>query len=106
MSATARVMMTRAALHALATAVALLVSFRMLDNGDMPVRMALYAIVWVACGAAYFLVLYAKQYVLDAADERIRTVVRDERTVDDMRRYERRLRFIVRLRTKRRRNKD
>ncbi len=90
----------------MATAVALLVSFRMFGNADMPVRMALYAVVWVTCGAAYFLLLYAKQYVLDAADERIRTVVRDERTVDDMRRYERRLRFIVRWRTERSRKKE
>jgi uncharacterized membrane protein len=96
MRTTAQVMMRRMVLHALATVIALWISLRMLTNTAMSVRMAVYACAWIACGAAYFLLLYCRQYILDAVDERIRCIVRDQRSLEEMRHYERRLRFIVR----------
>jgi hypothetical protein len=96
MRTTAGLMMRRMVLHALATVIALWVSFRILTNTAISVRMAVFACAWIVCGGAYFLLLYCRQYVLDAVDERIRRIVRDQRSVEEMRHYERRLRFIVR----------
>ncbi|GAC1299228.1 MAG: hypothetical protein NVSMB19_02750 [Vulcanimicrobiaceae bacterium] len=96
MNGTVRVMMTRTALHALGTAVALYVSFGLWSSGHMWQRMVLYGGVWLGCAGAYFGVLYLWQTALDALDARIQAIVRDEQTAEDMRRYQRRLRFVLR----------
>ena len=97
--------MTRSLLHAIATVVALVPAFVMFAGADMRVRMAIYALGWIACGAAYLLLLYCRQYLLDTVDERVRRVLDDQRTAEELRRYQRRLRFKIRWRSARR-NKD
>ena len=106
MSDALRVMMIRSLLHTIATAVALALTFIVFAHADMPVRLAMYGFGWVMCGAAYLSVLYCKQYLLDAFDDRIRRVMRDQRAVEELRRYQRRLRFIVRWRIEHYRKKD
>lgn len=96
MSTTARVMITRATLHAIASVIALWVTFRLLSSNVMWIQMSEFATVWIVCGIGYFLLLYAKTYAMDRADERVRRIVRDQFMVEEMRAYQRRLRFVQR----------
>jgi hypothetical protein len=66
---------------------------------DMRLRMAIYASIWIACAGASFLLLYCKQFMLDTVDDRIRRAIQDQQIADEMRRYQRRLRFITKWRT-------
>lgn len=106
MSVTVRIMMIRSVLHAIATIVALVLTFVIFAKADMPTRMAMYALGWMLCGAAYLLLLYCKQCVLDAIDARIQHVLQVERTVEELRRYQRQLRFVARWRAKRKQKKE
>ncbi len=96
MSATARLMMTRTVLHLIGTLLALYVSVWLWAGAAMWLRMMLYGGVWLLCAGVYFGLLYLWQQALDGLDLRIRALVRDELTVDEMRRYQRRLRFLGR----------
>ena len=106
MPETARLMMVRSLLHATATLIACSISFGIFAAADMRMRMGIYAMIWIACGGAYFLVLYCKQCMLDTVDDRIRQVVRDQQTADELRRYQRRLRFTLQWRMERHRDDE
>lgn len=96
MGTTTRLMMTRATLHLVGTVCAFAVVYLFFPHGGMWVRMATYALVWVACGGAYFAALYLWQSAIDKLEVRIRDIVRDELTTDEMRHYHRRLKFLTR----------
>ncbi len=95
MSATTRLMMTRATLHCIGTVVALYVGFYTLAQAAMLVRITTYAFVWAACAGVYLLLLYCGQRFLDAFDDRIRRIVRDEADASEMRQYRRSLNDLV-----------
>jgi len=96
MSVTGRLMMTRMGLHSVGTLCALYVSVWLWTGAAMWLRVIAYAGAWLMCAGAYFVVLYLWQHALDAFDERVRALVRDELTDEELRRYQRRLRFIGR----------
>jgi hypothetical protein len=70
-------MMARAILHGVST-VAGLATMQMVHHAPLWLRMALYAISWIACAAAYLPILYLREQVVDAWDAHTRRVVRDE----------------------------
>ena len=94
-----RTMMVRGALHLVGTLTAFLAVAMLLPHGAMWLQTATYGLAWFACAGAYFAALYAWQSALDALDRRIRDVVRDELAASELRRYQRRLRFVIRHRT-------
>ena len=100
MSATARLMMTRTALHLVGTVLALYVGFWLAAGAQMWMRMVLYSAVWLLCAGIYFVILYVWQRLADGLDARVRALVREELEIEEMRRYQRRLRFLGKWRRK------
>jgi len=94
---TLRLMMTRALVHLVGTAFAFGSVILLVPHGAMWLRMTAYSVAWLLCAALYFGWLYLYQTTVDHFEHRIRVIVRDELVVEDLRRYQRRLRFIARF---------
>ncbi|GAC1409301.1 MAG: hypothetical protein NVSMB64_18050 [Candidatus Velthaea sp.] len=91
-----RVMLTRMALHGLATAISVLLAFTVARSAPMWQQMALYAISWIMCALAYLPVLFAWESAMDAFDRRVRGIVREEFDRHDLVTYQRELDSTVR----------
>lgn len=73
-----RVMMTRMTLHGLASAISVLCTFTVARSAPMWQQMALYAVAWVVCALAYVPLAFAWESAVDAHDQRVRRIMREE----------------------------
>lgn len=89
-------MMIRTTLHLVGTSCAFIAAYALVPRGEMWVQMAAYGATWTACAVAYLGTLYLWQLALDSLDLRIRSIVREELTAVEMRRFQRRLKVVAR----------
>ncbi|GAC1306957.1 MAG: hypothetical protein NVS2B3_11150 [Vulcanimicrobiaceae bacterium] len=95
---TMRTMMIRGVLHLAGTVTAFFAVVALMPHGAMWLQTATYGLAWFACAGAYFGALYLWQSAVDALERRVREIVREELTATELRRYRRRLRFVIRQR--------
>lgn len=72
-----RTMVTRMILHGFSTGAGV-AAMELAHSAPMWLRMALYAGSWVGCALVYVPVLYLREHIVEAFDERTRRIIRDE----------------------------
>jgi hypothetical protein len=72
-----RAMMVRSLLHGISTAAAVL-AMHFAHNAPMWAQMTLYGASWIGCAALYVPILYLREHLMEAMDERTRRILREE----------------------------
>jgi hypothetical protein len=83
-----RTMMARCVLHGVSS-LAGVFAMQTAHAAPMWVRMILYGLSWLACAALYVPILYLREHLVDAWDERTRRILRDELDRRELMAYQR-----------------